>query len=302
LGLLGFSSAGKCEGVVGGILTAFLQLEGDEVHHQPGLEDTEGNEGRDAENKGVEGATLPVDDLFFCGKLGQAVPKGYHGQNDRSQSGQNEEDVVKTINRPCYFTLVSVGEKPTGVENCLGEILEDKQTECHTSVGEHVSGSNKDQVQGGVADSCGHILSLDLLKVEFRVDMEPIGDLDNVEELEHEGHLVVRVAFPQLADAKKVLSHDDISSPQKTDNVEAQQLPTLVKLGMLDLGQVQLPIHTIQKVLLNDLMHDNSNQQVKENCGEILDTSGIIGDILDLSRCNLHGYRDIVMKRDEEGG
>ena len=67
LGLLGFSSAGKCEDVVGGILTAFLQLEGDEVHHQPGLEDTEGNEGRDAENKGVEGATLPVDDLFFCG-------------------------------------------------------------------------------------------------------------------------------------------------------------------------------------------------------------------------------------------
>lgn len=147
---------------------------------------------------------------------------------------------MKTINRPRYFTLVSIGEKPTGVENCLGEVLEDKQTECQTSVGEHVSGSNKDQVQSSVADSRGHILSLDLLKVEFRVDMEPIGDLHNVEKLEHEGHLVVGVAFPQLADAEKVLSHDDISSPQKTDNVEAQQLAALIKLGMLDLGQVQL--------------------------------------------------------------
>ena len=183
---------------------------------------------------------MPVDDLFFCGKLCQAVPKGDHSQYDWSQARENEEHVVKTINRPRYFTLVSIGEKPTGVENCLGEVLEDKQTECQTSVGEHVSGSNKDQVQSSVADSRGHILSLDLLKVEFRVDMEPIGDLHNVEKLEHEGHLVVGVAFPQLADAEKVLSHDDISSPQKTDNVEAQQLAALIKLGMLDLGQVQL--------------------------------------------------------------
>ena len=51
---------------------------------------------------------------------------------------------------------------------------------------------------------------------------------------------------------------------------------------------------------MNDLMHDNCNQQVKENCREILDTSGIIGDILDLSSLNLHGHRDIVMKRDKD--
>ena len=301
LGLFRFTTW-KRDGVVSGILTAFLQLEGNEVHHQPSLEDADRNQSSDPENKGVEGSAVPVDDLLFGGRLGQAMPEGHHAQDDGAQTGQNEKHVVETINRPSYLALVGVRQEATGVEDCLSEVLENQETECHTSVGEHVRGPNKDQVQGGVADACRHVFFLDLLKVKFRVDVEPVGDLHNVKELEHEGHLIVRVAFPQLANAKKVFSHDDVTGPKKADNVEAQQLAALVKLGVLDLGQVEFPVDPIQKVLLDDLVHDNGDQQVKENSGEVLDSGGIVGHVGHPTRAIVHGDRDVVVQSDEERG
>ena len=52
----------------------------------------------------------------------------------------------------------------------------------------------------------------------------------------------MRVSVPELADAQQVLAPDDVAGPQETDQVEAEQLSRLVELGVLDLGQVELPV------------------------------------------------------------
>ena len=44
-------------------------------------------------------------------------------------------------------------------------------------------------------------------------------DLNDEEELEHEGHVDVRVSLPELADAQQVLAPDDVAGPQETEKV-----------------------------------------------------------------------------------
>lgn len=82
--------------------------------------------------------------------------------------------------------------------------------------------------------------------------MEPVGDLDDEEELVHEGHVDVRVGLPEAADVEQLLAHDDVDGPHGGDQVEGQQLAGLVELGVLDLREVQLPGHLVQEVLLQD--------------------------------------------------
>ncbi len=109
-----------------------------------------------------------------------------------------------------------------------------------------------------------------LLEVELRVGVEPVSDLDDVEELEHEVHVDVGVSLPQHADVEEVLPDEDVPGPQDGHEIEAEQLSTLVELGVLDLGQVQLAVHLVQQVLLDDLVHHHGDQQVEERGGHIL--------------------------------
>ena len=95
-----------------------------------------------------------------------------------------------------------------------------------------------------------HVLALDLLEVQLGVDVEPVRDLHDEEELEDEGHVDVRVALPEEGHGQQVLPQQDVSPPDDGDQVEGQQLPGLVELGVLDLAQVQLAVHLVEHVLL----------------------------------------------------
>jgi hypothetical protein len=95
--------------------------------------------------------------------------------------------------------------------------VQNNEAKSDPSEGEDVGSGDKDQVQRGVLDLGGHILTFDLiakhyikhftrsidsnlLEVELRVDMEPISDLNDVEELEHEGHVGVRDIPPRACE------------------------------------------------------------------------------------------------------
>ena len=100
---------------------------------------------------------------------------------------------------------------------------------------EDVGSHDEGQVEWGVFDPGGHVLPLDLLEVELWEDVEPVGDLDDVEELEHEGHVGVGVSLPQAPQADQVLADHDVAGPHQAHQVEGQQLPGLVELGVLNL-------------------------------------------------------------------
>ncbi len=100
--------------------------------------------------------------------------------------------------------------------------------------------------------------------------MKPVSDLDDVEELEHEVHVDVRIALPEQADVEEVLPEEDVARPQDRHQVEAEQLTAVVELGVLDLGKVQLAVDLVKEVLLHDLMHDDGDQQVEESGGDVL--------------------------------
>lgn len=230
------------------------------------------------------------------------MPEGQNGQSDGAETSHNEEHVVDAVKRSSHIRFISVRQKTASVEHGLGKVLEDQQAEGDTSVGKGVGSGDKCQVEDGVLDAGWHVLSLDLLEIELGENVEPVGDLHDVKELEHKGHLVVRIAFPQLADAEQVLAHDDVAGPQQTDDVKAQQLATLVELGVLDLGQVKLAIDSIQKVFLNDLVHDDGNQQIEENGWQIFNAGGIMDDVLHLTGGCLHRNSDIMVECYEERG
>ena len=80
--------------------------------------------------------------------------------------------------------------------------------------------------------------------------MEPVGELDDKEELEHEGHVDVGVSLPEGADVEQLFPEDDVPGPDDGDQVEGEELPALVELGVLHLGEVQLAVHLVQNVLL----------------------------------------------------
>merc|ERR1719147_135080 len=88
---------------------------------------------------------------------------------------------------------------------------------------EDISSKNENQVEGGILDFRGHVLLLGLLEIQLREDMEPVGDLDDEEELEEEGHVVVRIAIPEVGDIEEILLEDDVPSPDERDEVKTKE-------------------------------------------------------------------------------
>ena len=84
------------------------------------------------------------------------------------------------------------------------------------------------------------------------------------------------------------------------DDVEAEKLSGFVELGMLDLRQVQLPVHLVQQVLLDDLVHHDGDKQVEEDGGQVLQAWVVEGNFMYAWRSHVDGHRYIVMQRDEE--
>ena len=111
------------------------------------------------------------------------------------------------------------------VEDGFGDVVKDEEAESQSRKVHSVGGSDSDQVDGGVRDAGGHILAFHLLEVEFRVRVEPVGDLDDKEEFEHERHGHVRVIAPQGRDVEEeTLSEDDVAAPENGSQVEDEQL------------------------------------------------------------------------------
>ena len=71
--------------------------------------------------------------------------------------------------------------------------------------------SDKNPVWSGGLELGGPVLSVDPLEVEFRQDVETVGDLD--EEIGEEGQAVVRVVYTHSGDIERILSEDDASTP-----------------------------------------------------------------------------------------
>ena len=66
--------------------------------------------------------------------------------------------------------------------------------------------------------------------------MKPVWDLNNEEELEHEGHVDVRISIPKASNMEQIFPEQDVASPNYANQIKGQELSTFVKLGMLDLG------------------------------------------------------------------
>jgi hypothetical protein len=62
---------------------------------------------------------------------------------------------------------------------------------------QQISTDDEHEMESGVEQLGQNILLLDFLEVNLRVAVQPVGDLDDVEELQGEHHAAVRVAGPQ---------------------------------------------------------------------------------------------------------
>merc|ERR1719470_708075 len=280
-------------------LSHSLHLEHDEVPHKPGLQQADSNQGVQSEEAGVKVAGGQVNHLLLHGGLGQAVPEGEYSQDDGGEAGQDEEEVPEPVELAGDVGPLGVGQDTAGVEDDLGQVVDNQQRQGEPGEAEHVGGGDEDEVEGGVLDLGCHVLSLCLLEVKLWEDVEPVGDLDDEEELEEEGHVVMGISIPQSGDIEEVLPQDDVSAPEQRHDIESQQLSGFIKLGVLDLGQVELLVDLVQQVLLDDGVHHNGDQQIEKHSGDVLDTSGVEGEVLEDSGLDLHRSGDIVMQRDE---
>ena len=94
------------------------------------------------------------------------------------------------------FWFVSEVDETSDMEHGLRNVMKDEQTESKSSKVHHISSCYSDQVDGGVRYTSRHIFTFYLLKVEFRVRVEPVSDLDDEEEFKHKRHRHVGVLTP----------------------------------------------------------------------------------------------------------
>jgi len=128
--------------------------------------------------------------------------------------------------------------------------------------------------------------------------------LNDKEELEHEWHGGVRIVFPKASDVKQVFLQHNVSGPDQADQVKAEQLSALVKLGVFDLGEMQFPVDLVQQVLLDDLVHNDGDQQVEEDGGDVFDAGSVDDGLVNVGHGGVGGGRsqgDVVVKGDEQG-
>ena len=71
---------------------------------------------------------------------------------------------------------------------------------------------------------------------------------------------------------------------------------------MLDLGQMQLLVHLVQQVLLDDCVHHHRDQQVEEDGRDVFGALGICKDILKDARLDFSWDSHVVMQSYEDGG
>ncbi len=150
----------------------------------------------------------------------------------------------KNLRETTFFgdiLLVSEEQDASGVVDSLGGVVQDEQVESQSRKVGQIGGGDGYQVDGGVADPGGHVLTLDLLEVELRVAVKPVGQLDDEEELEHERHGDVGVVLPHgRRIGEQALAQQHVGAPQYRHHVEDEKLARFVELALLHLGQVQL--------------------------------------------------------------
>lgn len=159
------------------------------------------------------------------------------------------------------------------MEYGLGEVLDEQKEEGDTGERGEIGAKDENQVQARVLDLGRHVLFLGLLEVELGENMQPVRDLDDEEELEEEGHVVVWITIPQSRHVHEVFSHNNVATPEQRHDVKCKQLPRFIKLGMLYFGQVQLFVDFVQQVLLNDGVHHDGDQEIEKHSRDILDTA-----------------------------
>lgn len=108
---------------------------------------------------------------------------------------------------------------------------------------QYVGGGEEDQVEGGVDEAGTRLVALNFLEIYLRKLVKPVGHLNDKVELEEVGHLQVaaRVLAPDAGDGEEVsVPADDLTRPDERHENEGEQLPGLIELGVLRLGEVQL--------------------------------------------------------------
>ena len=153
--------------------------------------------------------------MLLRGQLGQTKPEGEDGEDDGGQPGQHEQEVAQLEQLAGDASLLGVGEDPADVEHGLGKIVDDEENQRESGESEHVGSDDECQVEDCVLDLRRHVFLLCLLEVKLGEDVEPVGDLNDEEELEEESHVVVRIAFPYGGYIEEILPEDEVPSPEQ---------------------------------------------------------------------------------------
>ena len=199
-------------------------LEDNELVHEKSLEAADSNQAVETNETSVEVAGCQVNDLGLLRQLGQAEPKSENGEDDAGEPGHNKQQVAQLEDLPGHASLFHVGEKTAPMVHRLSQVMNEEENDAESVEAHVVGGHDKGQVEAGVLDLGRHVLLLGLLEIELGEDVEPVGDLDNEEELEHECHIIVRISLPQGGQVDHVLAVDDVAGPEEGDQVEAEQL------------------------------------------------------------------------------
>lgn len=122
--------------------------------------------------------------------------------------------------------------------------MKDQEHKSQSCVVGGVGSHNREQINSSVSDTRWNVLFLHFLKVELRVAVEPVRNLNDEEEFEHESHRHIRIVLPQSRKIEeKTFTEDYISTPQDGHSVENKQLSRLVELALLYLRQVELCLY-----------------------------------------------------------
>lgn len=156
------------------------------------------------------------------------------------------------------------------MEKRLREIVDDQKNQSQPRESEEISTHDEGKVEDSILDPWWHVFLLDLLKVKLGKDVEPVRDLNDEEELEEEGHIVVRVGLPDGGHIQEVLPKDEVSTPKERNQVKGQKLSRFIELVVFHFAEMEFLVDLVKEIFLDDSMHHHGDQKVKEDGWDVL--------------------------------
>lgn len=166
------------------------------------------------------------------------------------------------------FVFICEVYQPGRVKNGFGEVVKNDQAQSDPCEVGHVSQCDEREIGSGELNTMWYFFFFDFLKVQFRIAVQPVWQLNDVEKFKQKRHFRMRISLPKrryiqyvifsgnkkfnILNWKKIffflkLLKNDVCTPDDGNKIKHYQLSRFVKQTVLNFRQMHLSTDFLEK-------------------------------------------------------